>query len=89
MCIDCPKGTFLVDKVTAADKHDALADCTVCAAGKYETVAPGESLAAVVEQGLPISHLCIGQEVPADIVVADAMQLAHAAFDCEPTEATA
>ena len=25
-------------KATAADKHDALADCTVCAAGKYSAV---------------------------------------------------
>jgi hypothetical protein len=33
--------------------------------------------------------VCIGQEVPADIVAADAGQLARAAFDCELAEASA
>ena len=46
-----------------------------------ETVAPGESLAVVVEQGLRLSHLCTGPEVPADIVAADALEIAQAAFD--------
>ena len=61
----------------------------VCLTKWDETVAPGESLAAVVERGLPLSHLCVGQEVPSDIVVADGLQLAQAAFDCEPVEAGA
>ena len=46
-----------------------------------ETKMPGESLSAVVERGLKLSHVTIGQEVPSDIAVADAMELARAAFD--------
>lgn len=61
----------------------------VCLTKWDETVAPGESLAAVIGQGLPLPHLCIGQEVPSDIVVADGKQIAQAAFDCEMAEATA
>jgi flagellar biosynthesis GTPase FlhF len=38
---------------------------------------------------LPLSHVCIGQEVPADIVGADGLQLARAAFDLETTGASA
>jgi flagellar biosynthesis GTPase FlhF len=30
---------------------------------------------------LKLSHVTIGQEVPSDIAVADAMELARAAFD--------
>ena len=32
-------GTFLVDAAAVVGSHDALADCTVCATGKYSTAA--------------------------------------------------
>lgn len=70
------------DAVFAA--YEPLGIDAVCLTKWDETVAPGEALAAVVERGLPLSHLGIGQEVPADLLVACAEQIAGAAFDCEP-----
>ena len=49
-----------------------------------ETAMPGEALSVVVQRGLPISHLTTGQEIPEDIVDADAELLATAALDCPP-----
>jgi len=82
-------GTRARDSKIILNAYEPMGIDAVCLTKWDETVAPGESLAAVVEQGLPLSHLCIGQEVPSDIVVADGKQIAHAAFDCELTEATA
>jgi len=41
-----------------------------------ETRAPGEPLSLAIERGVPLSHVTIGQEVPDDIVPADAAALA-------------
>ena len=71
------------------DAYEPLGVDAVCLTKWDETTAPGEALATVVERGLPLSHLCVGQEVPADIVPANGTQLAQAAFDCEPAEAVA
>lgn len=77
-------GTRQRDAKVIIDAYDELNVDGVCLTKWDETVAPGEALATVVEQGLPLSHLCIGQEVPSDIVVANSLQIAQAAFDCEP-----
>jgi len=45
-----------------------------------ETQVPGETLSALIERGLPLCHVTIGQEVPEDIVRACAGSLAAAAF---------
>ena len=82
-------GTRQRDAKVVIDAYDALAVDGVCLTKWDETVAPGEALASVVEKGLPLSHLCIGQEVPSDIVVANGMQIAQAAFDCETAEGEA
>lgn len=82
-------GTRQRDAKVVLDAYEPVGIDAVCLTKWDETVAPGESLAAVVEQGLPLSHLCIGQEVPSDIVVANGLQIAQAAFDCEPAEANA
>jgi len=82
-------GTRHRDAEVVLGAYDSLGVDAVCLTKWDETVAPGESLAAVIQQGLPLSHLCVGQEVPADILVADGLQLAQAAFDCEPEEVTA
>jgi flagellar biosynthesis GTPase FlhF len=71
------------------DAYAAIGIDAVCLTKWDETAAPGEALATVVEAGLPLSHVCIGQEVPADIVGADGLQLARAAFDLETTGASA
>lgn len=65
------------------EAYEPLGLDAVCLTKWDETTAPGEALAAVVERGLPLSHLCIGQEVPADILPACADQLARAAFATE------
>jgi len=82
-------GTRGRDSKVVLNAYEPMGIDAVCLTKWDETVAPGESLAAVIEQGLPLSHLCIGQEVPSDIVVADGKQIAQAAFDCEMAEATA
>ena len=82
-------GTRSRDSKVVLNAYEPMGIDAVCLTKWDETVAPGESLAAVIEQGLPLSHLCIGQEVPSDIVVADGKQLAQAAFDCEPAETNA
>jgi flagellar biosynthesis protein FlhF len=82
-------GTRARDCRVVFDAYEPLGIDAVCLTKWDETVAPGEALGAVVEAGLPLSHLCIGQEVPADIVAADAHQLARAAFDLEPAGASA
>jgi flagellar biosynthesis GTPase FlhF len=82
-------GTRARDCRVVFDAYEPLGIDAVCLTKWDETVAPGEALGAVVEAGLPLSHLCIGQEVPADILAAEAHQLARAAFDLEPAGASA
>ncbi len=82
-------GTKARDCKLVLDAYEPLGCDAVCLTKWDETTAPGEALAQLVEAGLPLSHLCIGQEVPADIVAADARQLARAAFDLESAEAKA
>ncbi|MCA8977633.1 MAG: type IV secretion system DNA-binding domain-containing protein [Planctomycetes bacterium] len=82
-------GTRRRDSDLVLDAYDRLGPDAVCLTKWDETTMPGEALAAIVERGLPISHLCIGQEVPADIVVADTTALAAAAFDTESMEVSA
>ena len=69
------------DADAVIDAHDRAGIHGVCVTKWDETKMPGESLSAVVERGLKLSHVTIGQEVPSDIAVADAMELARAAFD--------
>ncbi len=45
-----------------------------------ETLTPGEALSVAIEHGLPLTHVTIGQEVPEDIVLADAAALAANVF---------
>lgn len=82
-------GTRARDCQVVFDAFEPLGIDAVCLTKWDETVAPGEALAAVVERGLPLSHVCTGQEVPADILPATARELADAAFGLQPTGATA
>lgn len=82
-------GTRARDCAVVLDAFAPLGIDAVCLTKWDETVAPGEALGTVVERGLPLSHICIGQEVPADIVAADPMAIARAAFDLEASGATA
>jgi flagellar biosynthesis GTPase FlhF len=74
-------GTRGRDARVVLDAFAPLGLDAVCLTKWDETVAPGEALGAVVERGLPLSHVCFGQEVPQDIVAADPQALADAAFD--------
>ena len=80
-------GTRMRDSKTVLDAYESLGIDAVCLTKWDETTAPGESLSASIERGLPLSHVCVGQQVPGDIVPAHAMQIAKAAFDCEGSEA--
>ncbi|HLQ37339.1 MAG TPA: AAA family ATPase [Planctomycetota bacterium] len=62
------------------DRYDLLGIDAVALTKWDETAMPGETLSALIERGLPLSHVTIGQEVPADIVTADAAELAAAAL---------
>ena len=48
-----------------------------------ETPRPGEVLSLLIEQGLALSHVAVGQQVPEDLVRADGGSLAAAAFGLE------
>lgn len=76
-------GTRRRDCEIVLDAYEPLGIDAVCLTKWDETSGPGEALAAAIARGLPVSHVCTGQEVPADILPADALQLAAAAFDCE------
>ncbi|HEX6812192.1 MAG TPA: hypothetical protein VF384_11255 [Planctomycetota bacterium] len=82
-------GTRARDCRVLFDACEPLGVDAVCLTKWDETQAPGESLAAVVEQGLRLSHLCFGPEVPADIAAADALRIAQAAFGAEAAGAHA
>lgn len=73
-------GTRARDCRVVLDAYEPLGIDAVCLTKWDETVSPGEAVSAIVEQGLPLCHITIGQEVPADILAADASQLAEAAF---------
>ena len=68
------------DALCVIDAHDRAGIQGVCITKWDETTQPGEALSAAVERGLKLSHVTVGQEVPADIAVADALELARAAF---------
>ena len=82
-------GTRARDCALVLDAFAPIGIDAVCLTKWDETVAPGESVATVIERGLPFSHVCVGQEVPADILAADALALAQAAFDAVPAGAGA
>jgi flagellar biosynthesis GTPase FlhF len=79
LCI--PAAARKRDAEAVIDAHDRAGIHGVCITKWDETKMPGEALSTVVERGLKLSHVTIGQEVPADIAEANAMQLARAAFD--------
>lgn len=73
------------DADVAIEAFDKFGLHGVCITKWDETTMPGEALSAVVERGLRLSHVTDGQEVPADIRVADATRLAQDAFGMQAT----
>ncbi|MEM7205902.1 MAG: hypothetical protein AAF628_36950 [Planctomycetota bacterium] len=91
-CLLClPASTRRVDAHTTLVGYEPCGIDTVALTKWDETEVPGEALSVVIEQGLSISHLTVGQEVPEDLVAADANDIANHAFALEPDslEATA
>lgn len=80
-------GTRAADARLVLDAYEPLGLDAVCLTKWDETTAPGEALGAVVERGLPLSHVCVGQEVPQDILAAEPQALAEAAFDLQAEKA--
>lgn len=80
-------GTRAADARLVLDAFEPLGLDAVCLTKWDETVAPGEALGACIERGLPLGHVCVGQEVPQDILVAEPLALAEAAFDLQPAKA--
>lgn len=76
-------GTRARDCAVVLDGFEPLGIDAVCLTKWDETVAPGEAVSAVAERGLALSHICVGQEVPADVVPAAGSAIADAAFDRE------
>jgi flagellar biosynthesis GTPase FlhF len=87
LCISA--GTRARDCEAVLDAYDEMHVRGAALTKWDETVMPGEALSAVVERGLPVCHVTVGQEVPADIVAASPALLAAAAFDFEPKPAEA
>lgn len=82
-------GTRRRDAELIVDAYEPLGTAAVILTKWDETLVPGEALALLVERGLPLSHVTVGQEVPADILAADAGQLAAAALGLETATAEA
>ena len=80
-------GTRAADARLVLDAFEPLGLDAVCLTKWDETVAPGEALGACIERGLPLGHVCVGQEVPQDILVAEPLALAEAAFDLQLAKA--
>lgn len=78
LCI--PAGLRRADAEAVLEAYQRLVPTAVILTKWDETQVPGETLSLLVEQGLPLSHVAIGQEVPDDIVVADGLSLAANAF---------
>lgn len=80
-------GTRQRDCAIVLDAYEPLGVDAVCLTKWDETAAPGEALDLLINRGLPLSHVCVGQEVPADILLADGLQLATTAFAAEAVPA--
>ncbi len=81
LCV--PAGTRRADAIATIDAYAGLAPAALVLTKWDETRVPGEVLSLAIERGLPLSHLTIGQEVPDDLVVADAGAIAAAVFGLE------
>lgn len=80
-CVVClPAGARRVDLEATLEGFAPLSPLAAIITKWDETQVPGEALSVAIERGLPISHVTIGQEIPADIVDAHAGVLAAAAF---------
>jgi flagellar biosynthesis GTPase FlhF len=89
-CLLClPAGARRPDVAAATAAFEPLGVDAVVLTKWDETRVPGEALSTCIEQGLPLAHVTTGQEVPQDIVRADAGALAASALRLAEREAAA
>ncbi len=89
-CLLClPAGMRRVDAEAALAAFEPIGVDALAITKWDETKVPGESLSLCIENGLGIAHVTVGQEVPADIVRADAGALAASAFQLHEAQAQA
>ena len=87
LCV--PAGLRRADAEATLDAFATLNPACAVLTKWDETKVPGEVLSLLIEKGLPLSHVTIGQRVPEDILVADAQALAAEALDLpHPVPAT-
>lgn len=82
-----PAGVRRVDAEATLEAYEALRPRRVVLTKWDETRVPGEALSVLVERGLVLSHVTIGQEVPGDIVRADAGVLAASMLGLDEEQA--
>jgi flagellar biosynthesis protein FlhF len=89
-CLLClPAGMRRVDAEASVAAFEPLGLDALALTKWDETKVPGETLSLCIEQGLPLAHVTVGQEVPADIVSADAGALAASALRLPEAQAEA
>lgn len=84
-----PAGMRRVDAEAAIAAFEPLGIDAIALTKWDETTVPGETLSLCVEGGLPIGCVAVGQEVPADLLDADAGALAASALRLEDAQAQA
>ncbi len=82
-------GTRRVDAAASIDGFKQLSPDALILTKWDETRVPGETLSVAIEQGIPLSHLTIGQQVPDDILPADPGALAANALSLNDQDAEA
>ncbi|MHC4515821.1 MAG: flagellar biosynthesis protein FlhF [Planctomycetota bacterium] len=78
-----PAGLRRLDAEAVLTGYRRLSTASVILTKWDETEVPGEALSLLIEQGMSIAYVTVGQEVPEDIVTADTTVLAASAFCIE------
>lgn len=84
-----PAGMRRVDAEAALAAFEPLGIDAIALTKWDETTVPGETLSLCIEGGLPLVCVTVGQEVPADLLGADAGALAASSFRLEDEAAQA
>ena len=81
-CALClPAATRRGDGLAVLDAFSALEPSAGIITKWDETLVPGEAISVFVERGIPLSHVTTGQNVPQDLVCAQAAAISAAAFE--------
>jgi flagellar biosynthesis GTPase FlhF len=78
-----PAGLRRQDAMAVLSGYRRLSPGSIILTKWDETEVPGETLSLLIELGLSLAYVTVGQEVPRDIAVADTTALAASAFGLE------